>query len=738
MQVGGIRYYEFGEFQLDVRRRVLLKNGRPLRLTARNFDLLLFMVENGGRVLSHDEILDKVWEGLFVEQSNLKKGISALRQIFAESPNEGAFIKTVPRQGYSFVAPVRAVPEGEPAVLYRETDAEILVEEIIEDEDEAVEVEPHDAPALPPRRQTLWQHQKYLLIASALIIGLAAGGVWLLLRRGKNSANVPRLENLRMRKLTSGGNIQTAALSPDGKTLVYATVDESNRQTLWARSVGLSNALQLVPPASDAIYQAIVFAPDGNSVYYGVTVSGSQDFLYRIPILGGAARKIVENISSAVTFSPDGKRLAFARDVPGAGRVLVTAESADGSDERQIYTVADNHKLIEPRWSPDGTKLAFISSETINGGRIWTVAEVSVTGGEAVHVLLPQRGKIYYFDWTRDGKGLILSADPEDSMQTQLWYAAYPGGEKARLTNDIAVYREVSLSADGRTFLAVQRERLGDLWSLDWENPANVSRVTETQYYNGSFAIAPDGRILAESVESGKRELSFVGADGSNPLPLFSQSSSELNPSITPDGRTILYTSRRTGEEEIWQADLDGRNARPLTDEKTFVSFPRLSPDGKYIFFGRYNGEGWRLVKMPAQGGNLETLDDKMFWAYDFSPDGTQLAYSFFDEQKKRWQVGIRDVATNALQKQLDISPMTFVRWTRDGQGLIYNAPGIFRDGGNLWVQPVAGGTPRLLFDAKDDKVFWADWSPDGRKLYLTRGKSVSNIVLLAQERAAN
>jgi DNA-binding winged helix-turn-helix (wHTH) protein len=65
--------YEFGEFRLDARRRSLSKNGEKVPLPARNFDLLLFMVENGGRILEHDELLDKVWAGTFVEQATLKK-----------------------------------------------------------------------------------------------------------------------------------------------------------------------------------------------------------------------------------------------------------------------------------------------------------------------------------------------------------------------------------------------------------------------------------------------------------------------------------------------------------------------------------------------------------------------------------------------------------------------------------------------------------------------------------------
>jgi Tol biopolymer transport system component len=112
--------------------------------------------------------------------------------------------------------------------------------------------------------------------------------------------------------------------------------------------------------------------------------------------------------------------------------------------------------------------------------------------------------------------------------------------------------------------------------------------------------------------------------------------------------------------------------------------------------------------------------------------DGQTLAYSFRDEAKKRWQIGLRETANNNLVKQLDVSPGSFLSWTPDGQDLLYNVSDDPRSGGNVWLQPLAGGPPKLVFDAKENKAVGAAWSPDGRKLYLARSRTVSNIVRLA------
>src|SRR5688572_9734050 len=141
MEINNVRFYEFGEFRLDTRRRILLSNNSKIPLTSRIYELLLFLIQNEGRILEHEELLDKVWKGLFVEQSNLKKNISTLRHILGELPNESIYIKTVPRRGYSFVAKVKAVSvETDNAEIYPEIETHIA-EEIIE-----VTTEPPEKP----------------------------------------------------------------------------------------------------------------------------------------------------------------------------------------------------------------------------------------------------------------------------------------------------------------------------------------------------------------------------------------------------------------------------------------------------------------------------------------------------------------------------------------------------------------------------------------------------------------
>lgn len=100
-------FYEFESFQLDVRRRLLFKEGRPVRITPKSFDILLGLVRSGGRVVSKDEMMSTIWPDCFVEEGNLAQNIFLLRRIFGERKNEHKFIITMPGVGYRFAPYVR-------------------------------------------------------------------------------------------------------------------------------------------------------------------------------------------------------------------------------------------------------------------------------------------------------------------------------------------------------------------------------------------------------------------------------------------------------------------------------------------------------------------------------------------------------------------------------------------------------------------------------------------------------
>src|SRR2546423_3045075 len=108
--------YEFGPFRLEAAERRLLHNGHSVPLTAKVFDILLFLVQRNGHLVQKGELLKRVWPDNIVEENNLSVSIALLRKALGESHNEHQYIETVPKHGYRFIAEVRedlhVVPPG--------------------------------------------------------------------------------------------------------------------------------------------------------------------------------------------------------------------------------------------------------------------------------------------------------------------------------------------------------------------------------------------------------------------------------------------------------------------------------------------------------------------------------------------------------------------------------------------------------------------------------------------------
>src|SRR5918912_1146967 len=101
------QFYAFDSFLVDAAKSMLLRDGQPVQLTPKAFEILLVLVRHPGRVLKKEELLELVWPDAFVEENNLPRNISALRKALGEEPTEHKYIVTVPGQGYRFVANVR-------------------------------------------------------------------------------------------------------------------------------------------------------------------------------------------------------------------------------------------------------------------------------------------------------------------------------------------------------------------------------------------------------------------------------------------------------------------------------------------------------------------------------------------------------------------------------------------------------------------------------------------------------
>jgi eukaryotic-like serine/threonine-protein kinase len=105
METKGV--FQFGPFQIDPRTRTLRRETAPVPINFRTFELLLYFVQNPGKVLTRDELLKNVWPDAFVDEHSLAQSISVLRRALEEKPGDNSYIATLQGRGYQFVSPVQ-------------------------------------------------------------------------------------------------------------------------------------------------------------------------------------------------------------------------------------------------------------------------------------------------------------------------------------------------------------------------------------------------------------------------------------------------------------------------------------------------------------------------------------------------------------------------------------------------------------------------------------------------------
>lgn len=153
--------YGFGSYRLDALERVLLHDGQPVTLPPKDLETLLVLVERAGHIVEKEELLEKVWPGVFVEEGNLARHIFNLRQVLGDSPDGRKYIETIPKRGYRFVAAVHE--DSEPAAPHLAAPQAS---------------EPAHSAVSPGQKRSLWLWPLALLAVLAVTMILIARHFW--------------------------------------------------------------------------------------------------------------------------------------------------------------------------------------------------------------------------------------------------------------------------------------------------------------------------------------------------------------------------------------------------------------------------------------------------------------------------------------------------------------------------------------------------------------------------------
>jgi len=579
-------------------------------------------------------------------------------------------------------------------------------------------------------------------VIGGVVLALIAAAFGIMNYWASGTGSLEPITNMRIARLTTTGRVDQAVISPDGKYIVHAAA-ENGLQSLRVRQVNTNSDVEVVAP-SDVRYDKLIFSPDGDFVYYVATDKNSiSSNLYAIPVLGGSPRKLISNVTSAVTLSPDGKSVAFIRNMPDVGEDVVIVAEADGSNERNLAVRKLPNFFGSLTWSPKGNSLVCAAGSFVPAYNTYLI-EIPLKDPKEKQLGRQTWASMGEIAWVPDSNGLVFTASNPDSPgldSQQLWYVRYPDGEVQRITNDLHNYRTVSVTADSKRLVTLQSASSCNLWvakNSDWNQPTQVTNGSRLDGRNGVAYMAGD-RVVYSSSGGGSMDLWVMNADGSNQRQLTANSGNNTQPVVTRDGRYLIFNSDRSGTANIWRVDMDGTNPRQLTSGSGEV-YPHPTPDGKWVVYTLLGAGKPTVWRVSIDGGAPEQIIEGYATNPTVSPDVESIACFYREQPNARTKIGLfgknggQPIRTFEMEAiSLFDSVSSSLRWTADGRALTYVLSA--GDVSNLWSQPVSGQPAKQITSFKSSRIFSFDWSPDGRQLILSRGTATSDVVLISNFR---
>jgi eukaryotic-like serine/threonine-protein kinase len=566
-----------------------------------------------------------------------------------------------------------------------------------------------------------------------LIVLLAAGfGVYSLISRNRAQP----FANFSATKVTETSDAVDAALSPDGKyilSLVRAKSD-NGLASLWLRNVPTNSMTQVEPPAN-VWYNGLRFSPDGNYFYSVHSEPGNSalKYLYRTPLLGGTPERLAADVDSNVTFSPDGRKLAFMRyDNPDPGKYQLIVRSADSGDETVLTSGPNSQGLYDPAWSPDGKIImcGVIQPADSPSGLMSVDAR---TGQQRLFLGFPDY--LGYPTWMPDGSGLLIlnSGRSSNYRRRQIALISYPEKRLNPVTRDTNNYSALSVASNGEVLATVLSEPHWNLSVMAAGPGGSEARDIDPADAFTNFTWTHDGRLIDDKDSM----LRWVNPEsGIKGVVATEQDSASYDPSACSDGRYLVFeNSHRTGKgaRNIWRVDSGGGNLKQISNGKN-DAFPVCSPDAKWVYY--LDGGTGHMMRVPIEGGEAQKVTDlPVLQFFDISPDGGAVVFATIDHANGH-ELNLALVTTDTGKvRELKFERETagLIRFTRDGKGVVYAV----RENGidNLWQQPLDGSPGKQLTSFKSEHIFDFHWSSDGSKLALVRGHDDSDVVLMRDQR---
>lgn len=639
-------YFAFANFALYPEKRILLgSQGEQLELTGRAFDILVFLIEHQGQIMSKKEIMDAVWPDAVVEENNLNQAIHAVRKVLLDSSSNQKMIINVPRRGYSFVADVKRIESGQ------------------EDSQGAEEPTPESYPTSTIAGRLVAVSAAYAIaiwLCIQIVNALAAGAATWLVR------SIALLIILGAPLVLVAS--KAIVLNPSRSLKTSSHRFRIDLAPIFFLLIGIGFLSFQQFASFDVLPEFVATQQEPLPVRRSSLNLGPTDFS---PTRG---------ISTNFAISPDGKRIAYFKFEANAWQLYL--RELDSLEPRALNVRTPQAvELPMPVFSPDGESIAYYTRTGL--------MRISIREGEATPQLISYDSNalgIFGIAWVGDDiyfidEAFVLRKAPEAGGSSapvsptgdasllglgSVYPSALPGGEALLLTKSSFIARQVVL-LDLRTNLMtplileatnaryvhsghILFVRDGSLWAVPFDLPQlqiageevliNASIERDGAFGFSSYGVSNDGLLVYQPVSTIAPQQRIEARNNSTPVWVDRSGNEALlnlpegyyvNPHLSNGDRRLalrVVNSASGGSTDIWGYDFDLDTFQRLTFVGSAIT-GKWTPDGQQLVYvdGMRGFDFWLTAAdgsgEPRRLGGTNGTGNLM----GFTPDGQNLIY---------------------------------------------------------------------------------------------------------------
>ncbi|MFN0103175.1 MAG: winged helix-turn-helix domain-containing protein [Bryobacteraceae bacterium] len=587
------RQYLFGDFTLDLDRGALLRGAEEVTLRAKSFEVLTYLVERHGRLLTKAALAEAVWPDTAVMDNSLSQCIVEIRRALGDESQQ--LIRTVARRGYLFTAPVTT-----PVVEFPR--------------------QPIIAGAPPPAHARL--DRKYIVGGAFVLLAAAAG-------LGVARLTTPTTQELTYEQLTHfTDSAVSPALSPDGRMLAFLRSDTWFLSTdqVYVKLLPDGEPVQITHDPRPKY--GLAFSPDGSRIAYATSQAGRWKTSTVSP-LGGGERELLSNAAGLTWL--DQRRVLFSEISTGVHMGMVTAME-NRSEYRKIYFPQDERGMVHLSYASPDRKWALAAEMN----PVWQPCRLVPLDGGAGGRQVGPNGNCTSAAWSPDGRWMYFGASVDGNRH--LWRQRFPAGEPEQITFGPTDEDGVAVAPDGRSLITSIGIHRSAVWIHDvrGDRPLSSEGYVPESGRSGVFGAAPtfsrDGKsVLYLKSESPGAAVGLWRADlAAEKSRALVRGISILEYDISADGKEVVFSTQPSGKPaQIWLAALD-RGSPPQLISSAGGDSPHFGPDGQIMFrlsdgtahyLARMNRDGsGRSKVVPYPIGNIEYISPDRRWISTISP----------------------------------------------------------------------------------------------------------------------